>query len=50
MTEFSSADFCKLTVQDVADMLLDQEKNVVLCKGMVDGRLYSLRVELIPDE
>ena len=48
--EFSSADFCKLSVQDVADMLLDQEKNVVLCKGMVDGRLYSLKVELIPDE
>ena len=48
--EFSSADFCKLTVQDVADMLLDQEKSVVLCKGMVDNKLYTLKVELIPDE
>ena len=48
--EFSSADFCKLTVQDVADMLLDQEKNVVICKGMVDNKLYTLKVELIPDE
>jgi len=48
--EFSSADFCKLSVQDVADMLLDQEKNVVLCKGMVDNKLYTLKVELIPDE
>ena len=46
----SSADFCKLSVQDVADMLLDQEKNVVLCKGMVDNKLYTLKVELIPDE
>lgn len=46
----SSAEFTKLTVQDVADMLLDQEKNVVICKGLVDGRLYSLKVELIPDE
>ena len=48
--EFSSADFCKLTVQDVADLLLDQEKNVVICKGMVDNKLYTLKVELIPDE
>ena len=48
--ELSSADFCKLTVQDVADMLLDQEKNVVICKGMVDNKLYTLKVELIPDE
>ena len=50
MMEFSSADFCKLSVQDVADMLLDQEKNVVICKGMVDNKLYTLKVELIPDE
>ena len=48
--DYSSADFCKLSVQDVADMLLDQEKNVVLCKGMVDNKLYTLKVELIPDE
>ena len=46
----SSADFMKLTLQEVADMLLDQEKNVVLCKGMVDNKLYTLKVELIPDE
>ena len=44
--EFSSADFCKLSVQDVADMLLDQEKNVVICKGMVEGELYTLTIEL----
>ena len=45
-----SADFCKLTVQEVADMLLDHDKKCALCKGLVDGRLYGLRVELIPDE
>lgn len=51
MTEISSADFCKLTIQEVADFLLDQEKkNVVICKGLVDGKCYTLRVELIPDE
>ena len=48
--EFSSADFCKLTVQEVADMLLDQEKHCALCKGMVDGECYSLKVEVIRDE
>jgi len=48
--DISSADFCKLTVQEVADMLLDHDKNRVLCRGCVDGRLYGLRVELIPDE
>ena len=50
MTEFSSADFCKLSVQDVADMLLDQEKHCALCKGVVDGEMYSLKVEVIRDE
>lgn len=50
MTDLSSADFCKLTLQEVADLLLDQEKQTALCKGVVDGRMYSLKVELIPDE
>ena len=45
-----SADFCKLTIQEVADMLLDHDKNRVLCRGIVDGRLYGLCVELISDE
>ena len=44
--EISSADFLKLTLQEVADMLLDQEKNTALCKGFVDGELYSLKVEV----
>ena len=44
--EFSSADFCKLTVQEVADFLLDQEKHCALCKGFVEGELYTLTIEL----
>ena len=45
--EISSADFCKLTVQEVADFLLDQEKQTALCKGFVDGELYELKVEVM---
>lgn len=48
--ELSSADFTKLTLQEVADMLLDRDVNGVICKGLVDGRMYSLRVELILDD
>ena len=50
MTEFSSADFCKLTLQEVADLLIDRDCSTALCKGMVDGEMYSLKVELICDE
>ena len=48
--EFSSADFMKLSLQEVADLLLDQGSNGAICKGCVDGKLYSLKVELIIDE
>jgi hypothetical protein len=48
--EFSSADFCKLSLQEVADFLLDQEKQTALCKGVVDGEMYTLRVEVCKDE
>jgi hypothetical protein len=48
--ELSSADFCKLTVQEVADFLLDQEKHCALCNGFVEGKLYTLKVEVIRDE
>ena len=44
--ELSSADLCRLSVQEVADLLLDNGKSTVLCKGCVDGRLYSLKIEL----
>ena len=46
----SSADFMKLTLQEVADLLLDQEKQTALCRGIVDGECYSLKVEVIRDE
>ena len=48
--EISSADFMKFTLQEVADLLLDQDKKSALCKGFVDGQMYSLRVELSIDE
>ena len=46
----SSADFCKLTLQEVADLLLDQDSKGAICKGVVDGRMYSLKVELSIDD
>ena len=46
----SSADFLELSLQEVADMLLDQDSKGALCKGLVDGRMYTLKVELIVDE
>ena len=48
--EFSSADFTKLTLQKVADILLDHDANGVICKGLVDGKMYSLKVELSIDD
>ena len=48
--EISSADFCKLTVQEVADFLLDQESKSAICKGLVDGEMYTLKVEVCKDE
>ena len=48
--EISSADFTKLTLQKVADMLLDHDANGVICKGLVEGKMYSLKVELSIDD
>lgn len=48
--DISSADFTKLTLQKVADILLDHDANGVICKGLVDGKMYSLKVELVCDE
>ena len=44
--KISSAEFTRLTLQEVADMLLDQGKSGVMCSGFVDGRLYNLYVKL----
>ena len=50
MMDISSAEFMKLTLQEVVDMLLDQDRHAALCKGFVDGQLYNLKVELSLDE
>ena len=48
MTEFSSADLCKLTIQEVADLLLEKLEEVdhtqSSCKvyGCSDGRMFEL--------
>ena len=52
MTEYSSAELCKLTLQEVADLLLDKLEGLghscSSCKvyGCCDGRMYSFKVEL----
>ena len=48
--QISSAEFTKLTLQQIADMLIDSDHHTAICKGMVDGRMYSLKVELSIDE
>ena len=48
--EISSAEFTKLTLQQVADLLLDQESHGAICKGVVDDKMYTLKVELSIDE
>jgi hypothetical protein len=50
MTEYSSADLCKLSLQEVADLLLDhlasEGSEVTGCKvyGCCDGRMFELRL------
>lgn len=48
--KISSADFTKMTLQEVADMLIDSDHHTVICKGVVGGEMYSLKVELSIDE
>ena len=49
MTELSSADFCKLSLQDVADMLLDKlsddpdsDRSGAKLYGCSQGRMFEL--------
>ena len=46
MTKFSSADLCRMTVQEVADLLLDKldDQEVSRCRvyGECDGRMFEL--------
>ncbi len=48
--KISSAEFTKLTLQEVADMLIDSDHHTAICHGIVDGEMYSLKVELIRDD
>ena len=42
----SSADFCKLTVQEVLDILIDQDAEGVMLKGMVDGEMCNVYIRI----
>lgn len=51
--EFSSADFCKMTLNEVSDLLLEQisetgnaTSNALLMGVDQDGRRYNLKVSL----
>ena len=48
MTKLSSADLCKLSLQEVADLLLDKldHKPEVGCRvyGCSDGRMFELKL------
>ena len=48
MTELSSAEFCKLSLQEVADLLLEKldQQPVSSCKvyGCCDGRMFELEL------
>ena len=46
MANLSSADLTKMTIQEVADLILDQDATGVRCLGEVDGRLYNLCVKM----
>ena len=48
--KISSAEFTKLTLQQIADMLIDSDHHTAICKGVVGGEMYSLKVELSIDE
>jgi len=48
MTELSSAEFLKLSLQEVADLLLekldDQDESRCKCYGCCDGRMFQLEL------
>ena len=44
--EISSADFCKLTVQEVLDMLVDQDAEGVMLKVYVDGEMSTVYIRI----
>jgi len=50
MTELSSADFCKLSLQEVADMMVSKLDDQDTCKckvyGCCDGRMFELELRM----
>ena len=48
MTEYSSAEFLKLSLQEVADMMVekldDQEECRAMVYGCCDGRMFQLEL------
>lgn len=50
MTELSSADFCKLTIQEAADMLLekldDQETSTCKLYGYSEDKMFELELKM----
>ena len=52
MTEFSSADFCKLSLQEVIDFIIDHDADGVRLMGTVDDRVCNVyvKLELMCDE
>mgnify|MGYP006896774328 CR=1 FL=1 len=48
MTELCSAEFLKLSLQEVADMMVgkldDQDSCKAVCFGCCDGRMFSLEL------
>ena len=48
--EISSADLTKMTIQEVADLILDQDCNGVSAFGKVNDVLYKLTVTLEVEE
>ena len=50
MTELSSADFLKLSLQEVADMMVskldDQDDCKCIVYGCCDGRMFSLELKM----
>ena len=48
--EISSAKFTEMTIQEVADLILDQDAKGVSAFGKVDDVLYKLTVTLEVEE
>ena len=50
--EISSADFCKLTLQEVIDLLVDQDADGVQLKGIIEDKLCNVyvKLEVVSDE